>query len=181
LFGLLAVTIVLFASDRVRLDAVAVLAVLALMLSGVLSPAEALAGFGDSVVLPIAGLFVVSEGLFRTGVAYAIGNWLMRVAGTSEIRLLVLLILVVALLSAFMSSTGAVAIFIPVALNLAAKINVSPSQLMMPIAFASLMGGYADPDRYATESGGQWPIAAGRHDALRFFSLHPDWFMCAAD
>ncbi|MEE4376027.1 MAG: SLC13 family permease [Candidatus Competibacteraceae bacterium] len=140
-FALLLTTVVLFASDRLRLDVVAILVVLALMLSGVLSPVEALAGFGDPVVLLIAGLFVVSEGLFRTGIAYAIGNWLMRVAGTSELRLLVLLMLVVAGLSAFMSSTGAVAIFIPVALNLAARIGVSPTQLMMPIALASLMGG----------------------------------------
>jgi len=140
-FALLLTTVVLFASDRLRLDVVAILVVLALMLSGVLSPTEALAGFGDPVVLLIAGLFVVSEGLFRTGIAYAIGNWLMRVAGTSELRLLIMLMLVVAGLSAFMSSTGAVAIFIPVALNLAARIGVSPTQLMMPIALASLMGG----------------------------------------
>jgi di/tricarboxylate transporter len=113
------------------------------MLSGLLSPKEALAGFGDPVVLLIAGLFVVGEGLFRTGVAFAIGNWLMRVAGTSETRMMILLMLVVAGLSAFMSSTGAVAIFIPVTLNLAAKAGIQPSRLLMPIAFASLIGGMA--------------------------------------
>ena len=140
-FGLLLVTIILFASGLFRLDVVAVMVILALILSGLLTPGEALAGFGDPVVLLIAGLFVVGEGLFRTGVAYSIGNWLMSVAGTDENRLLVLLMLVVAGLSAFMSSTGAVAIFIPVALNLAAKAGTSPSRLMMPLAFASLIGG----------------------------------------
>ena len=141
IFLLLLVTIILFVSDRLRLDVVAILVILALMLSGLLSPNEALAGFGDPVVLLIAGLFVVGEGLFRTGVAFAIGNWLMRVGGTSEIRMMILLILVVAGLSAFMSSTGAVAIFIPVTLNLAAKAGIGPSRLLMPIAFASLIGG----------------------------------------
>ena len=79
-FGLLFVTIILFISDRLRLDVVAVLVILALMLSGLLSPGEALAGFGDPVVLLIAGLFVVGKALLRTGVAYAVGNWLMKVA-----------------------------------------------------------------------------------------------------
>jgi di/tricarboxylate transporter len=140
-FGLLLVTILLFVSGFLRLDVVAIMVILTLMLSGLLSPGAALAGFGDPVVLLIAGLFVVGAGLFRTGVAYAIGDWLMSVAGTNENRLLILLMLVVAGLSAFMSSTGAVAIFIPVTLNLAAKAGTSPSRLMMPLAFASLIGG----------------------------------------
>ena len=133
-FALLLITIILFVSGLFRLDMVAIMVILALILSGLLSPTAALAGFGDPVVLLIAGLFVVGEALFRTGVAYAIGDWLMRVAGTNENRLLILLMLVVAGLSAFMSLAGAVAIFIPLALNLAAKAGTSPSRLMMPLA-----------------------------------------------
>ena len=140
-FGLLLVTIILFVSDRVRLDVVALSVILVLMLSGLLTPGEALAGFGDPVVLLIAGLFVVGEGLYRTGIAFAVGDWLMRIAGTSELRLLVMLMLVVAGLSAFMNSTGAVAIFIPIVLSLAARAGISPSRLLLPIALASLMGG----------------------------------------
>ncbi len=140
-FALLLITVILFVSERLRLDIVAIMVILALMLSGLLSPKEALAGFGDPVVLLIAGLFVVGEGLFRTGVAYGLGNWLMDVAGTHETRLLIMLMLVVAGLSAFMSSTGAVAIFIPVALNLATKAGIAPSRLLMPMAFAALIGG----------------------------------------
>ena len=140
-FGLLLVTVILFVSDRVRLDVVAMSVILVLMLSGLLTPGEALAGFGDPVVLLIAGLFVVGEALYRTGVAFAVGDWLMRVAGTNELRLLVMLMLVVAGLSAFMSSTGAVAIFIPIVLSLAARAGISPSRLLLPIALASLMGG----------------------------------------
>lgn len=140
-FGLLLVTILLFASDRVRLDVVSLLVILALMLSGSLSVQEAVAGFSDPVVLMIAGLFVVGEGLVRTGVAYAIGDWLMRVAGTSEIRMIVFLMLAVAGLGAFISSTGVVAIFIPVVLSVAAKTGASPGRLMMPLAFAALISG----------------------------------------
>jgi len=140
-FGLLLVTVILFASDRVRLDIIAIAVILLLMLSGLLTPGEALSGFGDPVVLLIAGLFVVGEGLFRTGIAFAVGDWLMQVAGTNELRLTVMLMLVVAGLSAFMSSTGAVAIFIPIVLSLAAKAGISPSRLLMPISVASLMGG----------------------------------------
>jgi di/tricarboxylate transporter len=141
LFSLLSVAILLFISNRVRLDVVAILVILALMLSGLLSPKQALAGFGDPVVILIAGLFVVGEGLFRTGIAHSVGKWLTHAAGESETRLLVLLMLVVAVLSAFMSSTGAVAVFIPVVLSLTHRAGISPSQLLMPMAFASLIGG----------------------------------------
>lgn len=140
-FAVLAGTVALFASDKVRLDVVAIVVIVVLAISGVLTAGEAVAGFGDPVVLLIAGLFVVGEGLFRTGVAYAVGNWLMRVSGSSEPRLLLLMMLAVAGLSAFMSSTGAVAIFIPVVLGIAAKIGASPSRLLLPLAIASLIGG----------------------------------------
>ena len=141
IFILLTATIALFASELLPLEVTAVLVVLALMLSHVLSPAEALSGFGDPLVLLLAGLFVVGEALFRTGVAFRIGNWVTVMAGTSETRLLVMLMLVVAALSAFMSSTGTVAIFIPVAISLAAKVDSSPARLLMPISIASLIGG----------------------------------------
>lgn len=140
-FLLLAITIILFAGELLSLEVVAVLVVLALMLSRVLSPVEALSGFGDPLVLLIAGLFVIAEGLFRTGVVYRISNWVMEVAGTSQTRLLVILMLVVTVLSGFMENIGTVAIFIPVAINLADKVNISPARLLMPVSIASLLGG----------------------------------------
>lgn len=140
-FSLLLATIALFISDRLRMDVVAIMLILALMLTGLLSPAEALAGFGDPLVILIAGLFVLGEGLLRTGVALSLGNSLMGMAGQSETRLLVLLMLVVAGLSAFMSNTGAVAILIPVALNLASRISIPPSRLLLPMAYAGSIGG----------------------------------------
>ena len=140
-FALLGATVALFLSDRVRLDLVAMLVIVALPLTGVIPVAEAVAGFGAPVVLLIAALFVVGEGLFRTGVASAVGAWVLRVGGHGEVRLLLILMPVVALLSAFMSSTGAVALFIPVVLSLARNAAISPSRLLMPLAFSALIGG----------------------------------------
>ncbi|MEH6826291.1 MAG: SLC13 family permease [Motiliproteus sp.] len=140
-FGLLALTIVLFISDRIRMDIVAMMVVVALAVSGAITPAEAVSGFGQSVVVMIAALFVVGEGLFRTGIAASAGRLLLRLGGTSEVRLLSLMIPMVACLSAFMSSTGAVALFIPVVLSMCRKAGLSPSRLLMPLAFASLIGG----------------------------------------
>jgi di/tricarboxylate transporter len=140
-FGLLAVTVVLFASDRLRPDIVALLVIVALVLGGILPVSAAVAGFGDSIVILIAGLFVVGEGLVRTGIAFQVGQWLTRVAGASESRLLVLLMLAVAGLGAFMSSTGVVAIFIPVVLGITARLGIGPGRLMMPMAFAALLSG----------------------------------------
>ncbi|WP_210395797.1 SLC13 family permease [Motiliproteus sediminis] len=140
-FALLAITVLLFIIDKIRMDLVAMMVVVALAVSGVVSPNEAVAGFGQSLVVMIAALFVVGEGLFRTGVAAAAGNWLLRVGGGSEVRLLLFLIPVVAGLSAFMSSTGAVALFIPVVLSMARKSGMNPARLLMPLAFASLIGG----------------------------------------
>jgi len=125
-FGVLAVAVVLFASDRLRPDVVALLVIVALTLGGILTVPEAVAGFGDPVVILIAGLFVVGEGLVQTGVANQVGNWLTRVAGASETRLLVLLMLAVAGLGAFMSSTGVVAIFIPVVLGITQRLGIGP-------------------------------------------------------
>ncbi|MCK3771216.1 SLC13 family permease [Microbacterium aerolatum] len=114
---LLAVTIALFAIGRPRMDAVALLVIVALPLIGVLTVPETLAGFADPNVVLIAALFVVGEGLSRTGVTFRLGDWLSAQAGTSQTRLIVLLMLSVALLGAVMSSTGVVAIFIPVVLT----------------------------------------------------------------
>ena len=140
-FGVLGVTVALFVSDRLRLDLVALLAVIALMLTRVLTPDEALAGFSDDLVLIIAGLFVVGGGLFRTGVAAVLGDRLARIAGTEPVRLLVVLMVSVAVLSAVMSSTGTVAIFLPVAVALSRKAGLAPSKLLIPLAFGSLLGG----------------------------------------
>jgi di/tricarboxylate transporter len=140
-FTVLIATVVLFVADRFRLDVVALLALLALSVSGVLTPPEALAGFADPVVIMIAALFVVGDGLFQTGVAGMIGRIPGRFAGNSETRLLVIVMLLVAGLSALMSSTGTVAVMLPVVLGLAWARDISPSKLLIPLSVASLLGG----------------------------------------
>ncbi|TKI04752.1 SLC13 family permease [Martelella alba] len=138
---LLLAAIFLFISGKVRMDVVGLLVIVAFVMSGTLSLAEATAGFSDPNVLLIAALFVIGEGLVRTGIAYQVGEWLMRAAGNSESRMLILLMLAVAALGAFMSSTGVVAIFIPIVLNVAQRMKTSPARLMMPLSFAALISG----------------------------------------
>jgi len=140
-FGVLVTAVVLFASDRVRLDLVALLVLLSLLLSGIVTVDQALDGFSESAVLMVAGLFVVGDGLVKTGIAHGLGEWLMRAGRASRGRLTALLMAVVALVGAFMSSTGIVAIFIPVALSIAARSGIQPARLMMPLAFAALISG----------------------------------------
>ncbi|XBS68635.1 SLC13 family permease [Acerihabitans sp. KWT182] len=138
---LLLLAVFLFITGKVRMDVVALLVIIAFVLSGTLTLTEATAGFSDPNVLLIAALFVIGEGLVRTGIAYQMGEWLMRAAGQSETRMLILLMLTVAALGAFMSSTGVVAIFIPVVLSVAARMKTSPARLMMPLSFAALISG----------------------------------------
>ncbi|WP_250655802.1 SLC13 family permease [Alkalimarinus coralli] len=141
LYGILAITIVLFASEWIRLDITALGVILALVLTGILSPAEALSGFGNPLVILIACLFVVGDALFKTGVAGQAGEKIVQLASGNKVLALVLVILVVAFLSAFMSSTGAVAILIPVVLSMCRRLGLAPSVIMMPLAFGALMGG----------------------------------------
>lgn len=140
-FAVLGITVALFASDRFRLDLIALLAMLALAISGVLTTSQALAGFAEPLTLMIAGLFVVGAGLFETGVADRLGDVLARLAGRGEVRLLVATMLSAALLSAFLSSTGTVAVLLPVVIGLARGAGLPPSRLLMPLAFGSLLGG----------------------------------------
>ena len=140
-FSVLGVTILLFVSDKLRLDLVAMMALLTLLLSGIITTDEALAGFSDPIVLIIAGLFVVGGALYQTGVAGLMGRWLYRVAGGNVTRLMIFTVLAVGLLSGFMSSTGATAVLLPVVVMLARDARTSPSKLLMPLAFGALAGG----------------------------------------
>jgi di/tricarboxylate transporter len=138
---LLAAAIVMFAINKPRLDAVALIMLVALPFTGVLSVNEALSGFSDPNIVLIAALFVIGEGLVRTGVAQRLGDWLIAKAGNSEVRLIVLLMAVVCGLGATMSSTAVTAIFIPVALRIAQTTGISPGRLLMPLSSAALISG----------------------------------------
>ncbi len=135
------IAIILFISNKVRMDVVALLLITVFVTSGILTLPEAISGFSDPNVILIALLFVIGEGLVRTGIAYQVGDWLVRVAGSSETKLLVLLMLAVAGLGSVMSSTGVVAIFIPVVMSVSSRMEREPGRLMMPLAFAGLISG----------------------------------------
>jgi di/tricarboxylate transporter len=138
---LLGAAVAMFVANRPRMDAVALIMIAVMPFTGVLTINEALAGFADPNIILIAALFVIGEGLVRTGVARRMGDWLNAKAGDSETRMLVLLMLASGGLGAFMSSTAVVAIFIPVVLRICQNTGTAPSQLMMPLSIAALMSG----------------------------------------
>jgi di/tricarboxylate transporter len=139
--GLLAAAVAMFAVNKPRMDAVALLMLTLLPLTGAVTVSEALAGFADPNIVLIAVLFVLGDGLVRTGVARKLGDWLADRAGGSETKLLVLLMVVVCGLGSTMSSTAVTAIFIPVTLRIAQNLKIAPSRLMMPLSFAALISG----------------------------------------
>ena len=140
-FGILGCAIALFAWGRLRADIVAILVVLALMLSGVLTPQESLAGFGDPVVILIAGMFIVSEALVTTGVAHRLGEAVLKAGGGNETRLIVLVMALAGGIGAFMSSSAIVAMLIPVVLAITAKTGLNPKRMLMPLSVAALTSG----------------------------------------
>jgi len=171
--GLILVVSLLFASNRVRLDIVAMLAVLALMLSGVLTVPEALSGFGDPVVVLVAGLLIVGEMLVRTGIAQSIGTWILRYGGSNETRLLVLIMLAAGVLGSIMSSTAVVAIFIPVVLRVAAKTNLNASRMLLPMSYAALISGMLTLIATSPNLVVSGELVSHDYEPLGFFSFSP--------
>jgi di/tricarboxylate transporter len=138
---LLAAAIAMFVRNRPRMDVVALMMIAALPFTGTVTVGEAIAGFADPNIVLIALLFVLGEGLVRTGVARRLGDWINRKAQGSEVRLVVLLMASVAIAGSIMSSTAIVAIFIPVVLRICKNTGMAPSKLMMPLSFAALISG----------------------------------------
>ena len=138
---ILLVSAALFVSGKVRSDLVALCALLALLLCQVLTPAEGLAGFSNSTVIMMVGLFIVGGGIFQTGLAKMIGGQVIKLAGKSETRLFLLVMLVTAFIGAFVSNTGTVALMLPIVVSMATHAGTSSRRLLMPLAFASSMGG----------------------------------------
>jgi di/tricarboxylate transporter len=139
--GILAIAILFFITEWLRVDVVALGVLVALLLTGVLTVSEATAGFSDSAVLTIAALFIVGGAIMQTGLAALAGRQILVWGGTGEVRLLVVLMVATALMSAFMSSTGTVAILLPGVIMLAARARIRPSRLLIPLSFGSLLGG----------------------------------------
>ncbi|PWR23974.1 SLC13 family permease [Zavarzinia compransoris] len=139
--ALLLAAVAMFALNRPRMDVVGLLMIVALPLTGVITAPEALAGFADPSIVLIAALFVIGEALVRTGVAQRLGDLLITRAGHNETRLIVLLMILVAGVGSVMSSTGVVAIFIPVVLRVARSAGIAPARLLMPLSVAALISG----------------------------------------
>ena len=140
---ILALSAVFFVNGKLRSDLVALCALVLLIVFNILTPEEALSGFSNPIVIMMVGLFVVGGAIFKTGLAKMISSKILRLAGKSELKLFILIMMVTAFIGAFVSNTGTVALMLPIVVSMAASANISPGRFLMPLAFASSMGGMA--------------------------------------
>ncbi len=138
---ILVAALVLFITEWLRMDLVALLVLCALALSGVIDTREALSGFSSPAVITVWAMFILSSGLTRSGVAALIGTRVLGLAGTGETRLVAVIMLTAATMSVFMNSIGVAALMMPVVLDVGRRTGTSPSRLLMPLAFGTLLGG----------------------------------------
>ena len=174
---ILIISAVLFANGKIRSDIVALCALCALLVFQILTPAEALSGFSNSVVIMMVGLFVVGGAIFQTGLAKMISSRILKLAGKSETRLFLLVMLVTAGIGGFVSNTGTVALMLPIVVSLAASANLNASRLLMPLAFASSMGLFtliATPPNLVIHE----QLVSGGFEGLSFFSFFPVGLIC---
>lgn len=169
----LGLTVALFIWGRIRSDVVALSALAVLMVSGVLSPTEALAGFSSSVVIMMAGLFVVGGAIFQTGLARETGKRMMSLAQGNETRAFLLVMLTTSVIGAFVSNTGTVALMMPIIVSMAAQAGFSSGRMLMPLAFAGSLGGMltligTPPNLVINEA-----LIEGGYEGLSFFSFLP--------
>ena len=170
---ILLISAILFVSGKVRSDLVAICALLALLLCQVLNPTEALSGFSNTTVIMMVGLFIVGGGIFQTGLAKMIGSKVMTLAGNSELRLFLLVMIVTSAIGMFVSNTGTVALMLPIVVSMAAAAGTSSRRLLMPLAFASSMGGMmtligTPPNLIVSDT-----LASAGFESLGFFSFLP--------
>ena len=170
---ILLVSAILFVSGKVRSDLVAICALLALLLCQVLTPAEGLSGFSNTTVIMMVGLFIVGGGIFQTGLAKMIGSKVMSLSGNSETRMFLLVMLVTGLIGAFVSNTGTVALMLPIIVSMATGAGKSPRRFLMPLAFASSMGGMmtligTPPNLIVSDT-----LQSAGYSPLSFFSFLP--------
>ena len=177
---ILIVTVAMFVIGRMRADIVALGSLVVMLLCGILSPAEALAGFSNPVVVMMVGLFVVGEAILQTGLAKAASHRIMHLARGNDTLLFLLVILVTAFIGAFVSNTGTVALMMPIVVSMAAESRKSASTLLMPLAFASSMGGMltliGTPPNLVIDSA----LREHGHEGLSFFSFLPVGAICLA-
>ncbi len=177
---ILATAVFFFVTAKIRSDIVALCALVALILFNILTPEEALSGFASSIVIMMIGLFVVSGAILQTGLAKMISRKILVLAGESQVKLFLLIMLVTSSIGAFVSNTGTVALMLPIIVSLAMSANISPSRFLMPLAYASSMGGMmtliGTPPNLVINS---TLIDAG-YEGLAFFSFLPVGLICVA-
>ena len=175
---ILVLSAIFFVNGKIRSDIVALCALVALLVFQILTPDEALSGFSNSVVIMMIGLFVVGGAIFQTGLAKMISSRILKLAGTSEIRLFLLVMLVTSAIGAFVSNTGTVALMLPIVVSLAMSAGMNPSRLLMPLAFASSMGGMmtliGTPPNLVIQN----TLTSAGLEPLSFFSFLPVGIVC---
>ena len=176
--AILLLSVFFFISGKVRSDIVALCALVTLIVLGILTPEEALSGFSSTVIIMMVGLFVVGGAIFQTGLAKMISSRLMKLAGHSETRLFLLVMLVTSFMGAFVSNTGTVAIMIPIVVSMAMSVKMNPSRLLMPLAFASSMSGMmtligTPPNLVINDE-----LVKNGFDGLGFFTFLPVGLIC---
>jgi di/tricarboxylate transporter len=135
------VAIILFATEKLRVDLVALLVLLAVSITGLVSKEDVFLGFANPAVITIWAVYIVSGGLFKTGVADRLGSFILRLSGSGEARLIAVIMLTCGVMSAFMNNVGAVAVLMPAVIGISKKTNIPVSKLLIPLAFSSLLGG----------------------------------------
>lgn len=175
---ILVLSAIFFMNGKIRSDVVALCALVLLLVFQILTPEEALSGFSNSIVIMMVGLFVVGGAIFQTGLAKMISAKILRMAGKSELKLFILVMLVTAAIGAFVSNTGTVALMLPIVVSLALSANMNASRLLMPLAFASSMEGMmtliGTPPNLVIQN----TLTENGYAPLSFFSFTPVGIIC---
>ena len=140
-FAILATALVLFITEWIRMDLTAILVLCALAMTGLVTPTEAVSGFSNAAVITIWAMFILGEGMTRSGIADILGRSVLYAGGRGEARVIATLMLTTGTLSAFMNNVGVAALMLPVAVGVARRTGISPSRLLMPVAFGTHLGG----------------------------------------
>jgi len=171
--GILVISLILFISEVIRMDVVALLVLGALAVTGLVDSNQAFAGFSNSAVITVWAMFILSEGLTRTGIADIIGRQVMRFGGSREVPLIFVIMITGAVLSAFMNNIGVAALMLPVVVEVARRTGVAASRLLMPLAYSTLLGGLTTligtpPNLLISES-----MVLGGHEPFALFDFTP--------
>ena len=139
--AILAGSLALFVSEKVRMDVIALIVMSTLVVTGLVAPEDAVAGFANGAVVAVWAMFILSDGLTRTGIANVIGRTVLKYSGTSQGSMTVVIMLTGGILSAFMNNIGVAALMLPVVIEIARRTKIPASKLLMPLAYGCLLGG----------------------------------------